>query len=329
MRNWIQRTSRGFVASLFLVAVLLPVAVSSAQTTQSPVGNGFRISPVRSEFTIEKGQAKTFVITLENPSTSPLTARPVVNDFVPSEDESGEPRLILDPDTVLPRNDFKRLVSPLQDVTIPGNQRVDIPVTISVPSYADAGGYYGAIRFIPVIPSEDGRNVALTASIGSIVLVQVPGEIKEQLTLLQLSAAQKDSARGFIIGGDVSIMTRLKNTGNIHVKPFGKVQVKNMFGKVIHEYEFNNIDPRANVLPDSIRKFIDPLPNKRMLGRYTISANLTYSDGGGDLISGKATFWYFPTPVFYGLLLLLLLIAGGINYFMYKMRRKRKTHHRR
>lgn len=322
-----QRISRVVTACILLV-VLFPLSQISAQTTPAPIGNGFRISPVRSEFTIQKGQSKTFTITLENPSAAALTARPIVNDFVASEDESGEPRLILDPDTVLPRNDFKRLVSPLEDVVIPANQKKDITVTLSVPTYVDAGGYYGAIRFVPVLPDEDGRNVALTASIGSIVLVQVPGEIRQQLTLLQLSAAQKQSSRGFLIGGDVSVLTRLKNTGNIHVKPFGKVQIKNMFGKVVHEYEFNNTDPRGNVLPDSIRKFIDPISNKKWLGRYTISINLSYSDGG-DIITAKSAFWYFPVPVFYTLLALLLALAIGVNFLVYRHRRKRKVHHRK
>lgn len=328
MKSWLQRSVRVLAVCLLLAVVALP-SVTHAQTTQSPVGNGFRISPVRSEFTIEKGKSQTFTITLENPSSTPLKAHPVVNDFIASEDEGGEPRLILDADTIPPRNDFKSLVSPLEDITIPGNQRKDIQVTITVPSRAEAGGYYGAVRFIPILPTEEGRNVALTASIGSIVLVQVPGEIREQLTLLQLSAAQGKTARGFIIGGDVSVLTRLKNTGNIHVKPFGKVQVKNMFGKVVYEYEFNNTDPRANVLPDSIRKFIDPLPKKTWFGRYTIVSNLTYGTGGGNLLSQKATFWYFPTVIFYGLLILLVGIAIGINYLVYRARRGRKAHHRR
>ena len=152
MKSWFQRSLRVIAVCLLLVSAY--PAASFAQTTQSPVGNGFRISPVRSEFTIEKGKSQTFTITLENPSSTALKAHPVVNDFIASEDEGGEPRLILDPDTVLPRNDFKRLVSPLDDVIIPGNQRKEIKVTISVPSYAEAGGYYGEIRYIPEIPIE-------------------------------------------------------------------------------------------------------------------------------------------------------------------------------
>jgi hypothetical protein len=325
--NMTKRGTRLLLALAFSFVLFAPI-ITKAQTANSPVGNGFRISPVRSEFIVEKGQSRTFTITLENPSNSPLTARPIINDFIASEDESGEPRLLLDADSVPPANDFKSLVSPLEEVIVPGNQRQDITVTISVPTYANSGGYYGAIRFVPVLPNEDGTNVALTASIGSIVLIQVPGDLKQQLNLVQLTAAQKGesgeaTARSFMIGGDVSLLTRLKNTGNIHVKPFGKVQVKNMFGNVVHEYEFNSSDPRSNVLPDSTRQFVDDLPDKKWLGRYSAVMNLTYSEGGGDLITSTTSFWYFPTLVFYFILFLLIMLAVGVNMLIYRFRKKR------
>ncbi len=327
--NKILQTSGRLLATLLLLIVSYPLN-AAAQTTKGPVGNGFRITPVREAFVIDKGTSKTFSISVTNPSDSPLRAQPIINDFVPSEDEGGEPRLILDPDTVLPRHDFKSLVSPLEDLVIPARQEKKIDITITIPTYADAGGYYGAIRFVPVIASEEGRNVALTASIGTIVLVTVPGELREQLDLVQFSAAQGGSARGFIIGGNVSILTRLKNTGNIHVQPFGKVQIENSFGKLIHEFEFNNTDPRGNVLPDSIRKFIDDLPKeKRLIGRYKIRMNLTYIQGGGQIISAITTFWYFPTAVFYGLILVLVILVIAINFLVYRMKRRKKSQHRK
>lgn len=322
--NKILHTSGRLLATLLFLIVAAPLN-AAAQTTRGPVGNGFRITPVRESFVIERGSSKTFSISVTNPSDSQLRAQAIVNDFVPSEDEGGEPRIILDADTVLPRHDFKSLVSPLDDLIIPARQEKKIDVTITVPSHADPGGYYGAIRFVPVIPTEEGRNVALTASIGTIVLVTVPGELREQLDLVQFSTAQGGSARGFMVGGNVSILTRLKNSGNIHVQPFGKVQIENSFGKVIHEFEFNSTDPRGNVLPDSIRKFIDDIPkDKRFVGRYKMKMNLTYTQGGGQIISANTTFWYFPTIVFYGLILLLIIVIAVINILVYRMKRRKK-----
>lgn len=328
--SWINNAGRLLALGAVLL-VILPI-VTQAQTTKGPVGNGFRITPVRESYVIPKGTSKVLSIGVTNPSDSPLTAHPVVNDFLPSEDETGEPRLILDVDTILPRNDFKSLVSPLEDFIIPPRQEKKIDVTISVPTYAEAGGYYGAIRFVPIIPTEEGRNVALTASIGTIVLVTVPGELRQQLDLVQLSAAQNGSARGFLVGGKIDVLTRLKNSGNIHVQPFGKVQVQNIFGKTVHEYEFNQADSslqRANVLPDSVRKFVDELPrDQKWIGRYTIKMNLTYTAGGGEIISAKTTFWYFPTVVFYLLILLLLVLVVAINFVIYRLRKRKKHQHR-
>ncbi len=98
--------------------------------------------------------------------------------------------------------------------------------------------------------------------------------------------------------GNVQILTRLKNEGDIHVKPFGKIVVKNMFGKKVSENSnlilVDKPDSRANILPASTRRFVNDLPKKSLLGRYTIVANLGYSSGSGDLISAKSSFWYLP-----------------------------------
>lgn len=312
------------VALLSFSALIFVVTSVNAQGVE-PTGNGFRVSPVRTELTIPKGRSETVVVSVENPSETPVRVTPEINNFVADEDESGSPRLILDDSVLPPRNDLKRLVSPLEGFTITAGQRKEIPVTISVPNDANAGGYYGAVRFIPELPTPEGRNVALTGSVGTIFLIEVPGDLKQQLNLVQFGAAEGNSYRGFFIGGKVNVLTRLKNTGDIHVKPFGKVQIKNMFGKIVHEYEFNNTDPRANVLPDSTRRFVDEIPQKGWFGRYTIKTNLGYSSGGGELISANASFWYFATWVFYGLIALLLIIIAAI-YWLVRRRTKRHGH---
>lgn len=322
---------RGAYALSALVTVFA-VGFIKVGAQNGPAGNGFRISPVRSEYTIEKGKSDTLTITLENPSDGAITAKAVANDFIASEDESGEPRLILDDSVPAPKNSFKKLVNGLADVNLGPREKKDLTVTISVPEDASAGGYYGAVRFEPQLGATDASgqaNVGLTASVGTIVLVRVPGNLTERLDLVQISAATKQddkyNAKSFFTSGDVAIMTRLKNSGDIHVKPFGKVQVKNMFGKVVNEFEFNNTEPRANILPDSTRKFGNDLPKLRWFGRYTVEANLGYSDGGGDLITARASFWYIPTVLLFLILFLLLAIVGGI-YWLVRKQQARKQH---
>jgi hypothetical protein len=139
----------------------------------------------------------------------------------------------------------------------------------------------------------------------------VPGNLNERVDLLQLAAAQNQKPRSFITSGDVQTLIRLRNSGDIHAKPFGRVEVKDTFGKVVANYEFNNTDPRANVLPGSTRKFTNDLQKENWFGRYTITANLGYSQGSGNLITAKSTFWYIPTWAVYVLIALLLALAVG------------------
>ncbi len=315
-------SSFGLVVSMFGLTVLPAVAQNSSQS-----GNGFRISPVRVEYSIEKGRTETMSLTLENPSDAPTTAHPIVNDFVASDKEDGEPRLILDENASAPKNSFKSLVQTLPDIQLGPREKKDISVPIKVPEDANAGGYYGAVRFAPVVDAAGSGNVGLTASVGTIVLIRVPGNLTERLDLVQLSAAQKGKAKSFFMSGDVSVLTRLKNEGDIHVKPFGKVVVKNIFGKTVQQIEFNADDgknERANILPTSTRRFENELSKHKYLGRYTIEANLGYSQGSGDLISAKTTFWYMPLWSIIVLLLLIGALAAGVYFFVHRMQQRKK-----
>lgn len=303
----------------FTAALGLVVAPVLAQAPPQS-GNGFRISPVRSEYVIDKGKSETMTVTIENPANVPTRADLIVNDFVASDQEDGEPRLILNENESAPKNSFKSLVGDLADIELGPSEKKDVTVRISVPENANAGGYYGAIRVVPISGGIGDANVGLTASVGSIVLVRVPGNLSERLDLLEFTAAQDGKAKSFFTSGDVSSLIRLKNEGDIHVKPFGKVQVKNMFGKVVHEYELNLDDrtkERDNILPASTRRFEDTFPDKNWLGRYTISANIGYSSGGGDLISTQTTFWYMPGWSLFVLLILVIALAAG-GYYLYK-----------
>lgn len=317
---------RSFAAAAALFAfVAIAVGSVSAQTNNDVSGNGFRISPVRSEINVDKGKSASLTITIENPTEFDTVAKPIVNDFVASDKENGEPLLILEDVGSKPANSFSSLVQPISDVNLGPKEKKDITVNLSVPADAKAGGYYGAIRFAPSTVNNTG-NVSLTASVGTIVLVTVNGNLTEKLSLKQLSAGQNDEATGFITKGDVQSIVRLENTGDIHVKPFGRIEVKNIFGKTVATAELNATEPRANVLPGSTRKFVNSLDNKTWLGRYTIEANIGYSQGGGDVITAKSVFWYIPIWSLFVLGGLVLAIAAGVFFLVRKIK---KGSHRR
>lgn len=325
MKRYLRRIAVSITAVMSLVA--LGVAGVSAQNNSNKVANGFQISPVRSEFTIEKGKSQTLTVTIQNPTDVATTAKAIVNNFIASDDQSGEPRLILDEKSPQPKNNFKNLVGTVPDVPLGPKEKKDVNINISVPENATAGGYYGAIRWVPGSTSQSG-NVGLTASVGTIVLVTVPGNLNEQLNLQELTTGQNGNNKVFFRNGQVDVITVLKNSGDIHVKPFGKITVKRTFGKQVAEIEFNNVDPRANVLPDSTRKFVTTLPKDvQKFGRYTVELNLGYSQGSGQLITAKTTFWYVPPLYLLIFAAVIVLIVAAIYWFVRKSRAKRQHKH--
>lgn len=313
MSQTLKSTYAVIIAAVFLLTVFLPLSNLRAQPAgeQSVSGNGFRISPVTDEYVIEPGQTEIMNITIENPTNAPLTAVAIVNDFVAGENEDGEVRPILDENAPAPRNSFRSLIGPIDNIDLGPNERFELEVPITVPVDANAGGYYGIIRFEPADRRDDG-NVTLSASVGTVTLVRVPGDLTERLDLVEISAAQDNSLRSFFTGGDVSVLVRLRNSGDIHLQPHGLVQVKNMFGDVVASYELNDTTPRAYILPDTIRRFQDDLEDRNWFGRYTIETNIGNIQSGGEPLNARATFWYIPAWALIALFVALGAIAFGV-----------------
>lgn len=313
---------RGVMTALLVATALFSSALAQNNAQGGP-GNGFRISPVREELTIQPGQSQSVDITVENVTKEKIVAHPVINNFEASDSEDGEPRLLLDGDTPSNGNDFSTLVQEIPNVPLNPGQRKNVKVTLSVPANAPGGGYYGAVRFSPS-DIDDQLQVSLTASVGVIFLVKVPGNITEKLELQSLAAGLGTRSGWLFFNSPDKTVVRLKNTGTIHLQPFGKIQIKDWRGHVISTQEFNNNDPRGNVLPNSIRRFETPIGAKAGFGRYTIEANLGYGTEQSELISATATFWVIPLWFLIVLGVLIVAIVLGIL----SLRSKRKSSRR-
>lgn len=296
---------------LILLSLLIPAFSASPAIAANNTGNGFRISPPLYELTIAKGTSQTVSLFVENLADSQVTAQPIVNDFVAGSGENGQPQLILDPNKSAPEDSFKPLVQTIPNTSLAPLERKEIDVTLTVPANAAPGGYYGAIRFIPVYSNTGPANVSLTASVGTLFLITVPGNLTEKLSLASFQASHNGVTGTLFNSGPVSIVTRLRNEGNIHVQPFGKIIIKNTFGKIVYSTELNNTDPRGNILPNTIRKFTNPLNIKHMFGRYTAEGNFAYGSNG-DIVSAKAVFYVIPYDFVIIIILILLFVIFAL-----------------
>ena len=311
------RVLLSFVAALIVAIVLSATLHSSAYAAGA---NTLKVTPVRSDIEVKPGESKIVEVTITNITGSPITVSPIENDFV-SGDERGTPALILDANTFAPTHSLKRFLSPLTDTTIPAGKSTTIKVVVTVPKTAQAGGYFGAIRFAPADP-DGGGQVNLSASVASLILLTVPGNVVEKLELTDFSLLQNGrNATNFNTPDNIQATFRFENKGNLQIGPFGKISVSKG-NTVLSSIDFNNQTPRDVILPDGARRWDVPLEKIGTFGHYTVNATLTYG-ASNQTIDISKSFWVIPLFVIYAAIGLVIILVGLIVMLVVMFKKKR------
>jgi hypothetical protein len=302
------------VAAL-LFANAVPAMAATTSSSSASGGNGLRISPVRTDLTIDPGYTQTIDVYVTNLTSQSANLSGVVDDFTAGTDESGTPAVLLNGDKA-PSHSLKEYVAPIGNFTLAASATKDVKVTISIPKGVAGGGYFGAVRFMPA-STVSAKNVNLAASVASLVIVTVPGPVTQQLSISSFDVRRMNTQTNvlgspnvfFTNNKNLNAVVRFDNTGNLQEEPFGKILLKKG-SAIIGTYEINNTQPLGNVLPDSIRRFSVPLTGLSSFGKYTIEGNFGYGTTG-QLLSAVTTFYIVPvTAVVIAVVVLLIIIVG-------------------
>ncbi|MGB3023223.1 MAG: hypothetical protein WBB39_00245 [Candidatus Saccharimonadales bacterium] len=289
------------------------VTTSHAQTPTNETGQALEIAPPVINLTANPGQIVEAKIQIRDVSTSNLLVRGEVNDFT-AAGEDGTPKLLIEQTETSPYS-LRPWISALPQLTLKPQQIESLPVTIKVPTNAAPGGYFAVIRFTASAPGIDQSGVALSASLGTLVLLRVNGDAKQQLSI-ESFYTQKDSNKiSLIESAPLDFVVRIKNSGNVHEQPVGQARIKDMFGNELANVNINL--ERKNILPGSIRKFQEPLNsatigNKILFGRYT--AQLTMKYGDDSIVTSEISFWVIPYKLIIGVITGLILLFFTIRY---------------
>ncbi len=273
-----------------------PVLTNAAQ--------GLEISPTLLDLNAVRGGVYDLNISIRNVTASDVKYYSEINDFT-AADESGSPLITSNsglPDTI----SIQKWVSLLPDFDLGSRQSKVVTASITIPNNAEPGGHYGVIRFSDKAPNTGSNNVSISTSVGVLVLIRVAGDIMENAELESLYTTKDNNQTSFFENGPITLVTRIKNNGNVHIKPTGSIVIKDMFGGTISTLNVNS--EKSNVLPNSIRRFEVVHNSKWMIGKY--SANLAISYGTtGQVIIGSTSFWVIPYKLIStGLLLLITVI---------------------
>lgn len=311
------------VALSAAIALSLIQASSFAQSTDgTAAANTLKISPVRSDVSADPGETKVVKVTVTNPTSQKVSVRVIQNDFV-AGDEDGTPAIILDETEYAKSHSLKRFMTPVEGIVLDANESKTIDVELKVPADAEPGGYFGVVRFAPTNP-DGGGQVNVSASLASLILLNVNGDAPEKLDLTEFVVQQDGRKKSFFVSGDNIVVTaRFENKGNVHAGPFGKISLLKG-DKVVYEDDFNDKEQRDVVLPSSARRWTIPLEQVSGIGRYTVAATFTYGSDN-KTIEVSESFWVIPRNAIIlgvaGVVLLIGAIAGGVFY----VRRRRNS----
>jgi len=299
------------ISCLALMLAATPIATAQ-NANGAPTGSGLSISPTISQFTINPGENADVKLTLKNITVDDVTAQGFVNDFT-ADGTTGNPKILTNETQPTP-NSIRNFVSGLQNLPLKRGEQKDITIHLTVPKDTTPGAYYGILRFKAVpagaaapVPGQ----VALTASVGSIVLITVPGNIREQVQVKGLHVYRGGEDGSIFFGSPNSIGVEVSNFGNGFIQPFGTVEVHNMFKKNMLSYQLNNPKQPGNILPNSTRVFSHNIKGFDSFGRYTVIASVSWGKGS-QVLTLQKTIWVIPkwaVVVFLIIILALLYVA--------------------
>lgn len=288
------------VIGMALGLLLTPAGTIYAQSN-APQSDGLAVSPALVEVNGAKGKTYSVDLTVQNVTNSTLTFDSSVDDFG-AKDETGAPSILIDSAQDLPTS-IKSWVSNIPSFTLSAQQIRKLTANITIPSSAEPGGHYGVIRFSGRTP-ESTSTLGQVASAGTLILIDVDGQAKESLQLASLDVTKSGHSDAVFESGPLTFVSRFTNTGSVHVKPVGQIEVKDGFGKPIATLKVNDPE-KGNVLPSSTRRFESTLDKQWLFGRYTADLSVGYGTTG-QAITKTVSFWVIPYKLV-GIALLLLI----------------------
>ena len=284
--------------------------------------NDFVVEPGKTEVFLNPGDNMVKNITITNRIDKTVKFKLTTEDFVGTDDPKQPVVLLGDESSPSSLKDF--IVPEIREFSLDLGEKITIPVTISIPTNAEPRGYYGAL----IVSNDPAQQEGVTSKevegrtriisrIGSLFLLKINGEGKEsgEVKDFKIIGPKKlfydQRPEGFEIA--------YKNTGNVHLVPYGTIAIKNIFGKVVSTLPVD----AYFVLPDSTRYREINWTSGFGLGRYT--AHLSLNKGYGDQYEYlDLSFWILPWKTLLFIFLVLTALVSALYYFLTRFELRKK-----
>jgi hypothetical protein len=293
---------------LFLGLGLFSLAGRAGATT---------ISPLVLEASVNPGASEKLNLILTNETTEELFLSGSLEPFKPKGDQGAVE--LVDQESAGQALSWVHLG--VESLALKPGEKAIVPVEINVPRTASVGGYYLAAIWSTIAdPAKKDSQVKITSRVGSLILLKVNGAVKEGLKVVNFSLGNN---RSWYSGLPVDFNLKMENNGNVHEKPSGFLEIKDIFGRITDSVPFNQ--DQKNILPQSERIFVASWGDNHKvgfwaslvnevknfkIGKYSARIDLEYGDNQTTVSSPEIHFWIIPLHILFviGVILIIFLV---------------------
>jgi hypothetical protein len=315
------------------IAVLCVLLVSSISCVHAQSEAGIGIRPATIENGAAPGETQTHIVGVTNLSGTPQTYYLYLRDIVAVE-EGGVPVFAEEDEEKTGYELSQWLTLDTQELALNPGEEKEITVTIAVPENATPGSHFGAVVVSMEPPRLRRTGAAVGYEVANIISIRVAGDVVEEAQIRSFSTGN------YVYGEPkVDFSSRVENKGSVLLRPFGPLEIYNMFGKRVAMITLN--ENKSGIFPLSERTFDIVWEAEGGFGRYEAVLSLVYGEQGRQsTISSTTSFWILPLNILLpalGVLGMLLLVAyvsvkvyirsklrmhSGVNSRMVRSRRR-------
>ncbi len=323
----VNRALFGLAAISMLAGLVLVPEMVKAANPPAPSSLGLTVSPPSYELSANPGDVIEDQIRITNESASAVTFEVEVQDF---KVEGTEGSVDVANDST-PSSASKWFSFPKALFKLNSKESTFVAFKITVPKSAEPGGHFSSILFRPkVVADSTSTGAKVIQRVGSLILMRVSGDIKENGAISKLSTKtfvgqwnevigsdgktkilvaneeklDEERPRWWFSQGPVAFDVSFKNSGNVHFKPAGTLTIYNMFGRKV---ETLTLDAR-NVFPSGERRITVIWPQKSLWGFWYKAQVAAVYGSQNKVLTAETHFIGFPFALFIAIVVIFFLL---------------------
>ena len=297
--------------------------VGASRAQQDPrIATGVQVSPIRFDWDMNSGEERIGVINLKNYAEDSFDVDVELEDFYVTDDTTEARFFIPNEKHPLYAYDVISWIDVPKNIHLNPGEGKDISFNVKVPEGTPTGGYYGAIFFKTAVAQsgqadEQNSKIKIHQRVGVLLVMAVKGSEKiERTGILQKFQA----LRRIFWSSPAKLEATVQNTGNIHYKAMGSLDVYK-FGKKVDSVA---IDSRM-LYPNKFRKYeSDWSFSPWAYGFYKAKFNLVSEDMQIKM-TGEDTFWIIPWKTTVAIIILIFIIWMIYKIFDSRFEIKKKS----